>query len=402
MPVGLLGFALAIVASVQLAVPIFMRSDELAQRRVAKFYLYSDTDLARSASSRLNQKESDPTTAAGIYLELVERDPASPHRWADLGEALALAGESQKGEQCYQRALQLGSNVPQILLDAGDSYVTAAKYRMALQYFGKILILISEYDAAVFSYFDNMGLSAQELREQGGLPTPRAVTAYLRHLLTLGESAGAKDLWNWTLQQGYADYRLAAEYVSFLLNHGLGKDAVTAWAGYAGDRSKGYLESTFVYNGDFESDPSGSRLDWRIEPSEHVRATRDLTMAHSGTSSLRLEFDGKDNTDFHHIFQELVLAPGAYELEAYVRTRDLSTDEGIGLRLASNEPGFAIDVTTEVVNGTTEWKRVSKSFSIANKTRLVMLQVRRRPSLRFDNQISGVAWVDSVAIKGLH
>jgi len=46
-----------------------------------------------------------------------------------------------------------------------------------------------------------------------------------------------------------------------------------------------------------------------------------------------MQFDGKENIDFHHITQELVLPPGAYELAAYIRTRDLSTDEGISLWL---------------------------------------------------------------------
>ena len=154
-----------------------------------------------------------------------------------------------------------------------------------------------------------------------------------------------------------------------------------------------------IYNGGFELKPSGSRLDWRIDSLEHVSVTRDSTIAHSGTASLRMQFDGKENIDFHHITQELVLPPGAYELAAYIRTRDLSTDEGISLWLASSEPGFALDVNTEALSGTADWKRVAKSFSIHSHSHLLTLQIRRRPSLRFDNQISGTAWIDSIVIK---
>jgi len=203
--------------------------------------------------------------------------------------------------------------------------------------------------------------------------------------------------------QGYADDQATANaYLDFLVKHRLPDEALNTWAGFAGDRSKGYLKSTFIYNGDFENEPSGSRLDWRIDAMEHVKVARDSTIAHSGSSSLRLDFDGKENSDFHHVTQELVLPPGTYELEAFVRTLDITTDEGVALRLLSSEPGFPLDLNTEAVRATTDWKRVSKSFSISGQTRLLTLQICRRPSLRFDNQISGTVWIDSVIIRRSH
>jgi len=304
-----------------------------------------------------------------------------------------------RAERSFKRATQLGANVPQILRELADFYVKAGRYGESLPYFGRILTLLSEYDSIVFDYFDEMKLSAQDLREGGALPTPRAANAYLRHLLSAGNTSAAKDLWNWIAVRAYADDSVAASYVDFLLQRGLKDDALNAWAAYTGKRNQGYSKSTFIYNGGFELKPSGSRLDWRIDSLEHVSVARDSTIAHSGTASLRMQFDGKENIDFHHITQELVLPPGAYELAAYIRTRDLSTDEGISLWLASSEPGFALDVNTEALSGTADWKRVAKSFSIHSHSHLLTLQIRRRPSLRFDNQISGTAWIDSIVIK---
>lgn len=395
----LFGCFLTILTATEFTALIQAR-DESAQRHLAKFYLYNDRELARSATKRLTgQDRANAIEVSGIYLELLERDPSSPARWSDLGDSLNRAGQRWEAERCFERALELGRNVPQILLDVGDFYVTSGEPRRALPYFGRFLSLVSEYDAAVFNYFDNMKLSAHDLGAGGALPTSRAANSYLRHLLSVEDTSAAKNVWNWMTLHGYVDDRAAGNaYVDFLLTHRLAHDALTTWAHYAGDRSIGYLTSTFIYNGDFETEPSGSRLDWRIDAIEHVKVTRDSTIAHSGSSSLQLHFDGKENTDFHHVTQELVLDPGAYELEAYVRTRDLSTDEGVALRLSSSEPGFALDINTESVIGATDWKRVSKSFSIAGATRMLTLQVLRRPSLRFDNQISGSAWIDSVLI----
>jgi hypothetical protein len=49
--------------------------------------------------------------------------------------------------------------------------------------------------------------------------------------------------------------------------------------------------------------------------------------------------------------------------------------------------------------GTTGWTKVSKTFTVPRKPARLQLLITRRASLRFDNQISGTAWIDSVAIR---
>ena len=84
------GLSLTGIAAIQLTASQLARGDESAQRQLARFYLYDDARLIRSAVNYLiSEQKPDPIAASGIYLELLERDAASPDRWCDLGDALA-------------------------------------------------------------------------------------------------------------------------------------------------------------------------------------------------------------------------------------------------------------------------------------------------------------------------
>src|SRR5690242_11422296 len=106
----LLLFALILTgfAAIQLTSSQLAHGGESVQRRLAKFYLYDDARLTRSAVNYLiNPQKPDAIAATGIYLALLERDSASPDRWCDLGDALVSAGQTQKAERSFKRAVQL-------------------------------------------------------------------------------------------------------------------------------------------------------------------------------------------------------------------------------------------------------------------------------------------------------
>jgi hypothetical protein len=118
-------------------------------------------------------------------------------------------------------------------------------------------------------------------------------------------------------------------------------------------------------------------------------------MAHSGARSLRLAFDSADNLDYHHYMQRVWLEPGAWRLEGWIRTRDFSTDRGVGLAIAE------LSAYTPDVSGTHDWTHVAATFTVSGAPRLVEVRIVRRPSLDFDNHPHGTAWVDDVAIRNL-
>jgi hypothetical protein len=81
-----------------------------------------------------------------------------------------------------------------------------------------------------------------------------------------------------------------------------------------------------------------------------------------------------------------------------VRTRELTTDEGLRFHVFDPESGTRLDVYTAQLTGTNDWTPLEKTFTVPPGTNLIAVQVSRIPSEKFDNKIDGEAWVDTVSL----
>jgi hypothetical protein len=151
-------------------------------------------------------------------------------------------------------------------------------------------------------------------------------------------------------------------------------------------------------NGDFEFELSKSVLDWRIDERNDVEVALDASVAHTGQHSLRLRFSAQGNLNYGQTSQTAYVPPGTYRFEAFIRTQDITTDQGIGFHIFGPEAANKINIMTERFTGTHDWTKVERTFSVAKGTTLLQVQLVREPSQRFDNNISGTAWIDSVKL----
>src|SRR2546427_13044195 len=93
-----------------------------------------------------------------------------------------------------------------------------------------------------------------------------------------------------------------------------------------------------------------------------------------------------------------VVKPGSYLFRAQVRTEGITTDQGVGFRISDAESSARLDIKTENLVGTSDWKKVEARFLVPPQTRLIRLQVIRQPSWKFDNKISGTTWIDEASL----
>jgi hypothetical protein len=111
-----------------------------------------------------------------------------------------------------------------------------------------------------------------------------------------------------------------------------------------------------------------------------------------------VQFDGSENVTRTGLQETVVLKPGRYRFRAWVRGKDLSTDEGVALNVVGQD-GPGPSFTSEAVKGSTEWKLVERELVAPVGTGLVMIRLERRASLKFDNLLKGTLWVDDVSIR---
>lgn len=60
-----------------------------------------------------------------------------------------------------------------------------------------------------------------------------------------------------------------------------------------------------------------------------------------------------------------------------------------------------MDVVFGQFTGTGPWSGVEHDIVVAPETRLLQVQVIRRPSMKFDNKIGGTAWIDGLKLEPL-
>jgi hypothetical protein len=201
------------------------------------------------------------------------------------------------------------------------------------------------------------------------------------------------------LSHQYADIPTAREYIDFLFGNNKYQEAAAAWALFLGDGRNGYRDTNWLFNGDFEREPSGLPLDWEIESvAGQVDTTLDSNVAHTGTHSLRIQFAGTENVSYANTVQKTSVPPGTYRFTAFIRTQDITTDKGVAFRIFDPENSSRLDSRTEQFIGTHGWKRVEQTVRVPGATQLLTVQVIREPTMKFDNKVSGTAWIDTVSL----
>lgn len=222
-------------------------------------------------------------------------------------------------------------------------------------------------------------------------------------LRTIGAGIGRLDdaqrTWDWVVGHGYADNALAGEYTEFLVRQGRLELAASVWTQHMGARADDYEKSTYLFNGDFGSDPAPSPFDWNIARTEGVEVTRDCKTASTAKCSLRMSFAGTQNLGFAAASQLAFVRPGIYRFHAFIRSEALTTDQGIRFRISDAEVPARLDEVFGQFTGSNSRSSVDHDLVVAQKTRLLRIEVIRQPPMKFDNKVAGTAWIDDLKLE---
>ena len=387
---------LVVISAAGILLETAYRSNSQLEGALCRFDICATDRLVDSARAR--RLELGPEAAAlgsAESLEALRRDPASAARWCDAGEALLLSGQPDRAAYAFRRAVDLAPNSPPILLQAANFHFRAGRPADALPLTSRILHLIREYDPVIFLAWSRSALSVSDLLRLGIPADPAAARSFFQYTLASSAPQDAAVVWQFLRNHHYDTPPLAARYADFLLARQLYSDALAFWSPYAAPDS-GYPTRNLLFNAGFEAPFSGARLDWTPSNSPHVSENRDSTVARSGNWSLRLDFDGAENIDYRGISQTVIVSPGPYRFRAWLKLDRLTTDRGLFFRILDPESPARLDLRTPAFTQAADWTPVELDLRVPPGTRLLQIQPSREPSLKFDNKISGTAWIDSV------
>ena len=332
-------------------------------------------------------------------------DPYDPQTWLDLAAALQFQGRLVEAEACLQSVHLLAPNIPAYQWPIANFYLLQGNTDEAFRHFKLVLAGTGQYDTNVFSLAWKATDDAGKILQQ--LVPERAGTefTYLNFLLSHHRLDVAPPVWRRILAgRDWFPANAASPYIDNLIASHQPEEAYQAWTDL---QKKGLIrfsstpsETNLISNGDFEDEMLNFGFAWRIIPVEGVYAGLDTSTYHSPSHALLVQFSGKENLAYGHVYQYVKASPGqSYRLQAFMKTDGITTDSGPRLQVYDPYSFAALDKSTEDLTGSSDgWVPLLLDFAAGPKTQLIVVRLIRLPSKKFDNLISGKVWLDDVQL----
>jgi tetratricopeptide (TPR) repeat protein len=209
---------------------------------------------------------------------------------------------------------------------------------------------------------------------------------YLRWLMKWNRIEDTFQVWRAIAEKQAVDNDLFQRYIHYLVSQKEIRQAAKIRKEYTGVDG--------LSNPGFEFPLSNIEFDWRGRAGAHWEIKRTRTGVMEGDYALQMIFSGKENINFQHLYQIVpVLSEKTYRLAFWWRSKDLTTDQRPFVEIR----GFDCKIgywKSDMVPANSDWKQQILIFSIPEPCNAATIGVRRTPSHRFDNKISGVLWLD--------
>lgn len=375
----------------------YLRATQLEPDDAGKWYL-----LGRYWQYNLEDPETD--RAIHAYQQAVSLDPRSADAWLDLGSAYESEGRIAdarhaflQAEQDYPLSPEVSWRYGNFLLRQGDLDAAFAQIKHAVE-------VDPKRGAAAFALCMRVDADVDSVLARALPPSQDAYLSVISSLASREQTDQALNVWS-RLADLHPQFPLAESYplLEVLIRRLRITEARRVWNQalvFAGVLRPPDPPDSLVWDGGFESNVAGGGFTWRYPrfvPGAQINL--DSKEKHSGKSSLRLTFNGLRNANFADICQYIPVQPSvSYRFSAWIRTRSLSTDQGVRFALHSINGSDNPMAWTDEVRGTTPWTQINLPWTSGKSTQELQICIVRLPSSQFDNKIFGSAWIDDVAL----
>jgi tetratricopeptide (TPR) repeat protein len=338
------------------------------------------------------------------YLQIATQvNPRSADLWMELADAYQTSGDPVHAQESYERAQANYPLSSEVAWRYGSFLLYEGKFSDGYTEIRRALLVDPSFTSNAISECWQSDPNVASILDKV-LP---AKTEYYRNAIDFFLSQNLPDpalaVWNRQRPLGLPiTLPDTIPLVDALIDEDRLAEARQTWhqalegANWPRDPSK---DGSLVFNGGFEHDLANGGYDWREVGVSGAHVDFDSLTAHSGSRSLRIQFEGTVNLDFHHLFQYIpVESRTRYHFSAYLRTEGISSDRGIGFQIFDLHHPPQLQLMTSESIGTNPWTLVQADLATGPDTHLLKIALRRIPSWKFDNKLGGTVWVDDVSL----
>jgi hypothetical protein len=349
-----------------------------------------------------NLEQPNSSLAEQAYRNAIALNPLATHAWLDLGTAYELDGNTKEAREAYIQAKKSYPTSAEVSWRYGNFLLREGDQTQAYKELRRAIEADPRRAAGAFSRAYRANPNIDEVLAEL-LPAKQSVYLDVINEASQEEQlAVAKTVWTQLLT---LHPRLAIRdidvFLSALLQAGEYAEARRIWDQQVTTLNLPPLlqpQGSVVWDPSFESGVNGSAFSWVFQPiAQGVSISLDTTEKHSGSQSLRLSFDGKHNPNLEAACTLAIVEPSTtYHFSGWIKTKDITTDRGVGFRIHSYGNSEAPSVNTKQIYGNNPFTLIEQVWIAGLDIHRVRICVTREPSDNLDVSISGSAWVDDV------
>jgi len=352
---------------------------------------------------QFNLEDSDAQKAIGAYKTAVSVDPRSTVSWLGLGSVYESAGDLAQARESFLQAKKTYPLSAEVAWQYGNFLLRQAEFEAAFAEIRRAVESDPKRGAEAFSRALRADPHADQILDRV-LPQNRDVYVdVIWDQIAGGQTDIALQVWDQLVAiHPRLSLREVFPLVGALRNNRRIADARRVWDQAVIVAGMADLQGPpgSLWDGGFESGVIGGGYSWLFpEGSRNVQVGIDARERHSGEHSLRLTFDGKSIVSSTDICHYVPVTPSTYyHFSAWVKTRAVTTDQGVRFQLrALGTQDVSVAVTPEV-HGSEPWTYIQIPWSSGKDVQEVQVCLVRFLSDQLENKVSGATWVDDVSL----
>ena len=351
-----------------------------------------------------NLEDPDFLRAIRAFLSALALNPRSADTWLDLATAYELQGNFASARDAFLRAKRAYPLSPEVSWRYGNFLLRQRELEPAFAEMRHAVEADPKRGAEAFSRALRVERNIDKILERILPPIGDVYVDVIWDQITDGQTDIALKVWDRLVAiHPRVPLRDVFPLVGALRNAKRITDAHRVWdqaVVVAGMADLQGPPGSVLWDGGFESGVTGVGYSWLFpEGLRNLQFTIDAQEKHSGNHSLRLTFDGKSIVTSMEICHYVPVQPStSYRFSAWVKTRAVTTDQGVRFQLRSLGTGDTSVAVTPDVHGSEPWTRLEIPWSAGNDVQEVQVCLIRLLSDQIENKIKGTTWVDDVAL----
>jgi tetratricopeptide (TPR) repeat protein len=359
--------------------------------------------LGKLIQTELHSDQIDRVVAE--YEQAVSLAPNDYRFWMDLGGALEQAGEIEKAEKALRTAVKLAPAYAFPRWYLGNLLIRDGRYSEAFAELQRASDANETFQPQLFNLAWQINKNDFEALKAAIGKAPATRAQFSRYLVGRGKLDEGLQLWNSLTEAEKKLNRTAADsIISSLIAAKRFHRAVGIWndvTPVANHRAQlgQFVDPGFEY--EFINVP-GAVFGWQLPSIAQVQMAVDTSQSHTGSRSLKLVFQVRNQLDVINVSQLVPVEPNTqYDFECYLKTDKLASAATPIIVVADASDDAVLATSEPAPIGENDWRRLSLTFNTGARAEALRFKINRA-SCDADSPVCpiyGTVWYDDFNIK---